>query len=521
MILTRIGTFGFFVALALAMFAWQANDLMAVLNDSPFPQAAAGVIGASLLVLGAVVLVNRKFKAANELTVFAFAGMWESVLAFGAIMVLSVGVPIGLGLIFMGGGFGLTAGWAGVKIQFFAVVDYFLVRSLLHFFASGASAFISLRYLRRRVMSILSVVGILLGVLVLIVVNSVMSGFQQDFREQIRGSLSHVLVRFDSQQIRSGIKRTEERKAEWAAYITAINEKKSLKSDWLDIEDRAIEEFRELQAEDKDGDRVADFLRAQPPIVGPDEQPVQPEETLTDAEKAFLDRVRSGEFLSISEAECLRDSKSLITPKAFYLERIDDRDERNKAEAKITQSWFWPLFRERMAHDFDIAEKSIKRHKNAQGEFDVIGVSPRVSTQTFITPRGGKTKELPIAQLIGVDVLSETKISNLGQYVAAAEIHSFREQYVLKPMRNMLGATLGWETKDSLDASGAEPAFLFLEEGKPLGRQRRMPADLSRDLQRRRLVTGVGKIRWAAFDKVEFWEFTPAQDVYDRVQEAY
>ncbi|MEE9311696.1 MAG: hypothetical protein V3V10_04710, partial [Planctomycetota bacterium] len=408
MIFTRIGTFGLFVALALAMFAWQANDLMAVLNESPFPPATAGVIGASLLVLGAVVLLNCKLKRTNELSIFAFAGMWEGVLAFAAIMVLSVGLPIALGLIFMGGGFGLTAGWAGVKAQFFLVVDYFLVRSLLHFFASGASAFISLRYLRRRVMSILSVVGILLGVLVLIVVNSVMSGFQQDFREQIRGSLSHVLVRFDSQQIRSGIKRTEERKAEWVAYITAIDGKKSLKSDWLDIEDRALEEFRKLQAEDKDGDRVADFLRAQPPM-GPDEQPAEPEDGLTDAEKAFLDRVHTGEFLSISETECLRDDKGRITPKAFYLERIDDGKERSKAEAEITQSWFWPLFRQRMAHDFDVAEKSIKRHKNAQGEFDVVGVSPRVSTQTFITPRGGKTKELPIAQLIGVDVLSETK----------------------------------------------------------------------------------------------------------------
>ncbi|MDC1142782.1 hypothetical protein OAU50_06795 [Planctomycetota bacterium] len=547
MIITRIGTFALFVALALTMFAWQANDLFGVVEESPVPAITGLVIGASLLALAVLVFAGKKVVPSKRLTVFGVAGLpllpisfmaggvlslagrgggnqrstWESVFAIGAIMTLCVGLPIGIGLMFMGGGFGLTAGWAGIKAQFFVIVDYFLVRSLLHFFASGASAFISLRYLRRRVMSILSVIGIMLGVLVLIVVNSVMTGFQQDFREQVRGSLSHVLVRFDALAIRAGIDKDDQRDAEWIAYRAAILDTPRMIDDWAELEDQALVNFRKLSGRDNDedaiDDAVSDFVRGQPPIPTPETTPTA--EELSDADKAFLQRLHTGKFLNNAEADCLRDTKARITPKAFYTEQFSDPKERNKAEDEVKTRWFWPLFKDRMQHDFEIAEKALKRHKNAQGELDVTGVSPRVSTQTFITPRGGRQKELPIAELIGVDVRSETEISNLGKYVADAEIQSFREQFVLRPLQNLLGATLGWETKSSLDATDAKPTFLYLEEDQPLG-MHRMPADLSRDMRRRRLLTSIGKVRWEEFDNIEFWEFTPAKVIYKRVQSA-
>lgn len=524
MIFTRIGTFGLFVALALAMFAWQANDLISVLTESPFPPATGGVIGASLLVLGILVLANKKLKPRTELTVFAFAGMWEVVLTFVAAMVLCVGLPIALGLTFMGGGFGLTAGWAGIKAQFFLVVDYFLVRSLLHFFASGASAFISLRYLRRRVMSILSVVGILLGVLVLIVVNSVMSGFQQDFREQIRGSLSHVLVRFDSQQFEQGIKQSTQNRAEWVAYIAAINERESTRGEWAKHEEVAVENFRGLIAkrkgeQDSDEDAVSDFARAQPPIEPPPAKAETVDESAAE-ELAFLERLRTGTFKDAQEEYCLSDRNGRINPKSFYLGSFEEK-ERSKAQSDVTKKWFWPLFRARMEVDFENATKAIRRHRNKNGELDVIGVSPRVGTRTFITPTGGKQKELPIAELIGVDVVTETEISNLGQYVAAAEVHSFREEFILRPMRNLLGAVLPWQSLRSREAMNVDdPGYLYMEDGKPLGKGP-MPRDMTRYLHMRRLSTGVGKLRWAEFDKVEYWEFSPGQAIYERVQEAY
>jgi ABC-type lipoprotein release transport system permease subunit len=533
-----------FVALALAMFAWQANDLVGVLAESPVPAVTGLVIVASLLALAVLVFAGKKIPAEKRLVTYAIAGLpalpltglagavlslagrgsgnqrstWESVLAIGAIATMCVGLPIGIGLSFMGGSFGLTAGWAGIQAEFFVIVDYFLVRALLHFFASGASAFISLRYLRRRVMSILSVVGIMLGVLVLIVVNSVMTGFQQDFREQVRGSLSHVLVRFDSQSIRSGLDRSESRRAEWQAYIAAIESKPSMAEDWTAMEEEALENYRKLP-DDTDGDILSDNLRGQPPIPEDESEPEISGDTLTADEQAFMKRVRTGEFNSADEAACLADAKGRITPKAFYLEQFASTAERRKAEDAVTESWFWPLFSARMSHDFEIAERALKRHRSNEGELDVVGVSPRVSTQTFITPRGGRQKELPIAELIGVDVQSETEISNLGQYVASAEIQSFREQYTLRPLRNLLGAILGWETQASLDATEAKPAFLYLEEGKPLG-LRSMPSDLTRDLKRRRFMTGVGKIRWSEFDNVEFWEFTPGQAIYNIVKSA-
>ena len=59
--------------------------------------------------------------------------------------------------------------------------------------------FLALRYLRPKrtfvsVITLLSVVGVLLGVAVLIVVTSVMSGFQRDLREKIMGFTAHVTV---------------------------------------------------------------------------------------------------------------------------------------------------------------------------------------------------------------------------------------------------------------------------------------------------------------------------------------
>jgi lipoprotein-releasing system permease protein len=54
--------------------------------------------------------------------------------------------------------------------------------------------FLSVRYLRTRFVNFLSVAGVMTGVAVLIVVTSVMDGFQVKVREVVRGTLSHVIV---------------------------------------------------------------------------------------------------------------------------------------------------------------------------------------------------------------------------------------------------------------------------------------------------------------------------------------
>jgi lipoprotein-releasing system permease protein len=53
---------------------------------------------------------------------------------------------------------------------------------------------LSVRYLRTRFVNFLSVAGVMTGVAVLIVVTSVMDGFQVKVREVVRGTLSHVVL---------------------------------------------------------------------------------------------------------------------------------------------------------------------------------------------------------------------------------------------------------------------------------------------------------------------------------------
>ncbi|MFQ5714530.1 MAG: FtsX-like permease family protein [Candidatus Scalinduaceae bacterium] len=54
--------------------------------------------------------------------------------------------------------------------------------------------FISLRYLRRKKITFFAVAGVSVGVMTLIVVLSVMSGFDKELRSKIRGTLAHIIV---------------------------------------------------------------------------------------------------------------------------------------------------------------------------------------------------------------------------------------------------------------------------------------------------------------------------------------
>ncbi len=54
--------------------------------------------------------------------------------------------------------------------------------------------FISLRYLRRKKITFFAVAGVAVGVMTLIVVLSVMNGFDRELRTKIRGTLAHIIV---------------------------------------------------------------------------------------------------------------------------------------------------------------------------------------------------------------------------------------------------------------------------------------------------------------------------------------
>lgn len=553
MIVVRGFAFLFFVLLAAAMMLWQVNHLRLDFASAWSPGGTAAMMGLGVVALAAAVLSDRLSNHKAWLALLAVVGLpllgviglvaglvsllqlrsgdheriWGTALRIGAVGSVNLILPLLVGTIALGGSPGLSAGWVAIKLQFFLVVDYFLCRAILHYFTSGASTFVSLRFLQKRVLSLLAVFGIMIGVLVLILVNSVMSGFQTDFREQMRGSLSHVLVRFRSEDISMHLSGTRLNEAEWAEYVKRIESNEEMLLPWQATLEAALVRFREDQKhEGDDKDALPDpseWAYAQPPINPGDtepEQPEQPEDSLTDAEKAFIQRLRTGAGLTDLDREFLRDGDgNIITPMQFYLSHLGnvDDDKLNRVKDDIHLAWYAPIFRQALQDEFDRAELALLEHKNKQGEPDVEGVSWRVSTKTFITPKTG-ARELPIAELVGVDIQREPRISNLGKYVADAELTEFRDQYVLGPMLNMLGATLGWETEESLEAAKAKRTFMFTEDPAQTGR---VPKDFTNTLAVRRYTTSTGRLRWREFDNIRYLEFSPGRKIYERVREAY
>lgn len=58
-------------------------------------------------------------------------------------------------------------------------------------------AFIALRYLRRRIITYIAIAGVSVGVMVLVIVLSVMGGFQREFHDKIRGTMADIIVTQD------------------------------------------------------------------------------------------------------------------------------------------------------------------------------------------------------------------------------------------------------------------------------------------------------------------------------------
>lgn len=536
MIIARALAFLMFLVLALALGAWQVLNVRTDIGRAPTEGAGVAILLLALaiptaqvalfklasprvvrvlLILGGLPALPVTAAAAGLVSAIQARGgdhkrVWDAALILGALIGTNVLLPLVIADMQVGGGSGLALGWMAIKTQFFLVIDYFLGRALVHYFNSGASAFVSLRYLRKRVISLLSVVGIGAGVTVLILVNSVMTGFQTDFKDQVRGSLSHLLVRFDGDRLHTGPDDTDLIEAEWAEYVKRIEARPEINADWQVALQKALQRYREA-----DGDGLpdaADWASAQPAAEEPG--PETPPE-LSDRDKRFLQRMRTGVGLRDLDRECLRDGERVASPREFYLARVPDPA---AEEESVRRAVFGPIFRARLQQQFERAEIALGRHRGPDNQPDVLGVSWRVGTKTFITPRTS-SRELSLADLVGVDAQREPNISDLGRYVAAAETQVFKDQHVLKPLLNLLGATLGWETEQSLEAQGVkDPVFMFTPDGKDMGR---MPADMKALLARRGFVTGTGNVRWAIFDQVRFAEYSPGEAIYDRVKQAH
>jgi ABC-type lipoprotein release transport system permease subunit len=145
-----------------------------------------------------------------------------------------------------------------------------------------------------------------------------------------------------------------------------------------------------------------------------------------------------------------------------------------------------------------------------------------VSVKTVITPRN-RVSDLPIAELTGVDLARETSISNLGDYIANAEVQYFKVRYILNPLQQVLGSLLGFETAASLEKLGQTAEFRFTPTGlgSSAGPITQIPYDRRLALKARRFATSNDKLSWENFDDVRFWSSTPGQQLYDIAKEAY
>lgn len=57
--------------------------------------------------------------------------------------------------------------------------------------------FIALRYLKRRIITYIAIAGVSVGVMVLVIVISVMGGFQREFHQKIRGTMADIMITRD------------------------------------------------------------------------------------------------------------------------------------------------------------------------------------------------------------------------------------------------------------------------------------------------------------------------------------
>jgi hypothetical protein len=286
---------------------------------------------------------------------------------------------------------------------------------------------------------------------------------------------------------------------------------------WQDALADAVREWRANR--DSDGlPDISDIVNGQPVTPGGSDEERTDERS--DEEKALVLRLRTGANLSAFDKSFLRDDGMIVTPREFYLPRAVNlgTPEGQEQAAKITKTVrrdaLAPLFRAALQEQFDRTQVVLERHTDPKGKPDVEGVSWRVNAKTLLTPRR-QSRELNIAELVGVDVQREPGISNLGKYVADAELNMFREQYVLGPLLMLLGATLGWEHPDT---APKQRKLFYQEDGSGVA-QSFMP--MSDYLAYHDLVRRNGKVRWSNFDAIRFLEFTPGEAMYERVKQAH
>lgn len=466
------------------------------------------------------------------------SGFWRGFQVVLLLVGLNVCLPLALAGV-VAPNLGLPAGIAAVLLQFFLYTDVHIGRALVHFFSSGASAFISLRYLRKRPISLASVIGVAAGVGVLIVVNSIMNGFVKDYREQIRGSLSHVLMYLSPKAVES---RSNEIEAEvWRISLERIKANPKAWQAWEHAKSVALRAW-----EAGETPRYAGRTEATEFPAG-----AGPASDLTPGARKFVDELESpspGRLGMLVDSLPVHPVLGPATPENIALsvsfphpgsqanpEQANSRAQAvekhgQQLRADIRTVKYVPRITGYASHLETIAS----RHP------DFESASPRIRNIALL--KGGLIPSSPedASMIVAVDPVKEPLISDLGKYAGAAEFQSFKESHHLRPAADLLEYLLVFEALDSGpveghlraisvegngegsfpdgDASGDLPPFTVPTPDGPV----RLVSSWTPNgnlLAARRFIDTAYNVMWPQMDAIRWRPGSPGERLYPIVRE--
>lgn len=323
---------------------------------------------------------------------------------------------------------GLRYGVATIAFQFFVFIDFHLVRTLRTWFSSGATAFISLRYLRKRPISLLSVLGVTAGTFVMIVVNSVMTGFLQQYKSEIQGSLSQVILRSKLSQYNPQPR--DVRNAMWATCLKYVHADPKLLRQW----EHAIALAQQALEADSPGvslpETMTEFPTGDRPVIsGVTQEALNLREELDSEEGAD-----AGRYLRyLPRHPVLQRADPIGIWRASQGVSEDQREQKMRELERDVRSM---LFLPRLELGNRFLRESISAFHGVEA------LSHRMQSMAPIGKEGGSFQETAV---VAIDQELEPRTTNVGKYVADAELREFKLRVHVQPLVRILNFSLMFE----------------------------------------------------------------------------
>ncbi len=447
------------------------------------------------LLLGLLRIVMGKGTSLKRLWPFL-----QSVLALG---ILNLFLPIQITFILWGTE-GIQYSFAAIALQFFLFVDWYLGRVLFHSFSNAASAFISFRYLRKRPMALASIIGVAAGIGVLIVVNSIMNGFVKDYREQIRGSLSHVLIYSQPESLYASSENLEQEV--WRYYYKRIQDSDKSLSSWQHALSLVQNKLRDGERPEKTssmpGGRFPDSEIPQRPDPEPEIEDLLAQ---LDSPEGWQERHL------LSDIFPTESSLPLATPENIWLSFISNPEERQNYRERIRSEVTDTLFLPRLQANNTFLRRAVRKHPN------FAAASPRIQNFAPINGLESSNQFEASTSILAVDPQNELKISSIGEYAARSELQRFIIDQHVKPLIAILNFLLVFEDPQSAPENRELSAVLPIKQTEGTNQTQREHnfrvywRPHLRLLEQRYYVERNSEIVWSEMNRIRFRPGSPGK----------